>query len=142
MTHLQINISYEKLKFLSEFDTLLMFINIHTRSHIFLKISMFCQKIITFSIRAHLMIKSAFLPIFQFFGQNSHFCLEIDIDKHHCPFVLKFAQHDFMTVLQKSLICPKTNTFWIKWQFLPPPPQKKRRCHQRLTHLIKQKILL
>ena len=56
--------------FLSEFDTLLMYINLQTRSHIFLKISIFCKKIITFSISAHLMKKSTFLPKFQFFSHK------------------------------------------------------------------------
>ena len=53
--------------FLSEFDTLLMYINLHTRSHIYLKISIFCKKMIAFSSSAHLMEKSTFLPKFQFF---------------------------------------------------------------------------
>ena len=55
---------------LSEFDTLLMYINLQTRSHIFLKISIFCKKIITFSSSAHLMKKSTFLPKFLFFSHK------------------------------------------------------------------------
>ena len=49
--------------------------NLHTRSHIFLKISIFCKNIITFSSSAHLMKKSTFLPKFHFFffAQNWHF---------------------------------------------------------------------
>ena len=53
--------------FLSEFVTLLMYINLHTKSHIFLKIGIFCKKIITFSGSAYLMKKSTFLSIFFFF---------------------------------------------------------------------------
>ena len=64
----------KKLKFLSEFDTLLMYINLHTKRHIFLKISIFCKKIITFSSKEHLMKESTFLPKFYlfilFFAQN------------------------------------------------------------------------
>ena len=30
-----------------------------------------------------------------------------------------FARHDFITVLKNSLIWPKTNTFCIRWHFLP-----------------------
>ena len=56
--------------FLSEFDTLLMYINLHTRSHIYLKISIFCKKMIAFSSTAHLMEKSTFLPKFQFFSHK------------------------------------------------------------------------
>ena len=64
LTHIQINISLE-------FDTLLMHINLHTKSHIFLKIGIFYKKIITFSSIAHLMKKSTFLSKFQFFlAQN------------------------------------------------------------------------
>ena len=64
----------KKLKlFLSEFVTLLMYINLHTKSHIFLKIGIFCKKIITFSGSAYLMKKSTFLSkflFFFFFAQN------------------------------------------------------------------------
>ena len=52
------------------FDTLLMYINLHTKSHIFLKIGIFYKKKITFSSSAHLMKKSTFLPKFQFFSHK------------------------------------------------------------------------
>ena len=65
----------KKLKlFLSEFDTLLMYIKLHTKSHIFLKIGIFCKKIITFSGSAYLMIKSPFLSKFHFF-----FCTKLTL---------------------------------------------------------------
>ena len=58
----------KKLKlFLSEFGTLLMYINLHTKSHIFLKIGIFYKKIITFSGSAYLMKKTTFLSKFHFF---------------------------------------------------------------------------
>ena len=58
----------KKLKlFLSEFDSLLMYIKLHTKSHIFLKKRHILQKIITFSGSAYLMKKSPFLSKFFFF---------------------------------------------------------------------------
>ena len=105
--------------FLSEFDTLLMYINLHTKTHIFLKISIFCKKIITFSSSAHLMKKSTFLPKFIFFWHKIDiFSTKIDIDRNTCHFASKFARHYFITVLRNSLICPKTEAFCIKCYFL------------------------
>ena len=105
--------------FLSEFDTLLMYINLHTKSHIFLNISIFCKKIISFTNSAHLMKKSTFFPKLQFFFvKNWHFCTKIDIDRNTCHFASKFARHYFITLLRNSLICPKTDTFCIKCYFL------------------------
>ena len=107
------------MKFLSEFDTLLMYINLHTKTHIFLKISIFCKKIITFSSSAHLMKKSTFLPKFIFFWHKIDiFSTKIDIDRNTCHFASKFARHYFITVLRNSLICPKTDAFCIKCYFL------------------------
>ena len=110
----------KKLKFLSDFDTLLMYINLHIKIHIFLKISIFCTKIITFSSSAHLMKKSTFFPkIYIFWGQNWHFfSIKNDIDRNTCHFASKFARHYFITVLKNSLICPKTEAFCIKYYFL------------------------
>ena len=104
--------------FLSEFVTLLMYINLHTKSHIFLKIGIFCKMIITFSGSAYLMKKSTFLPKFHFLAQNWHICTKIDIDKNTCHFSSKFARHYFITVHINSLIWPKTNAFCIKCYFL------------------------
>ena len=116
------------MKFLSEFDTLLMYINLHTKTHIFLKISIFCKKIITFSSSAHLMKKSTFLPKFFwhkidiFFHQNWHW-------QKHLSLSSKFARHYFITVLRNSLICPKTDAFCIKCYIL----LKRKLRHQKLT---------
>ena len=119
------------MKFLSEFDTLLMYINLHTKTHIFLKISIFCKKIITFSSSAHLMKKSTFLPKFIFFWDkiDISFSTKIDIDRNTCHFASKFARHYFITVLRNSLICPKTDAFCIKFYIL----LKRKLCHQKLT---------
>ena len=56
------------MKFLSEFDSFLMYIDNHTKSHNFLKISMFSNKMFTFSSSAQLFEKkSTFLTKFNFF---------------------------------------------------------------------------
>ena len=103
------------MKFLSYFDSFLMYIDIHTKSQNFLKISMFSNKKFTFIFE-----KSTFLTKFIFFFfQNWHFCTKIDVEKNTRHFTPKFARHDFITVLKNSLIYPKTNTFCIKWYFLP-----------------------
>ena len=121
----------KKLKFfLSEFDTLLMYINLHTRSHFFLKIRTFCKKIITFSSSPHLMKKVNISPkISILFAQNWFFCTKIDIDRHTCNFASKFTRHYFITGLRNSLICPKTDDFCIKMLFFT----KRKQRHQKLT---------
>ena len=100
------------------FDSLLMYIDIHTKSYNFLKISMYS---IRYSVIVHNCFKkSTFLTELQlFFPQNWQFCTKIDVEKNICYFTPKFARHDFITVLKNSLIWPKTNTFCIKWYFLP-----------------------
>ena len=107
-----------------------MYINLHTKTHIFLKISIFCKKIITFSSSAHLMKKSTFLPKFIFFWHKIDiFSTKIDIDRNTCHFASKFARHYFITVLRNSLICPKTEAFCIKCYIL----LKRKLRHQKLT---------
>ena len=119
------------MKLLSEFDTLLMHINLDTRSHIFLKINIFYQKkTITFSSSAHLMKKSTFLPKFQFFfAQNWHFCTKINIYRIICHFPSKFALNYSITVLRKSHICPKIDAFCIKCYFLLKENNATRNWH-------------
>ena len=108
------------MKFLSEFDSFLMYVDNHTKSHNFLKISMFSNKMFTFSSSAHLFEKINISHEIQFFfSQNWHFCTKIDVEKNTRHFTPKFVRHDFITVLKNSLIRPKTNTFCIKWHFLP-----------------------
>ena len=85
---------------LTDFETLLMYIN--TQKVIFLKIGIFCTKIITFSSSAHLMKKSTFLPKFQF---HLH---KIDI----------FAPKWILTETLYLKVCPKTDAFCIKCYFL------------------------
>ena len=107
------------MKFLSEFDSFLMYIDNPTKSHNFLKISMFSNKMFTFSSSAQLFEKINISHEIQFFFPkltflHKNWCWE----KHSSLFTPKFARHDFITVLKNSLIWPKTNTFCIKWHFL------------------------
>ena len=107
-----------------------MYINFHTKTHIFLKISIFCKKIITFSSSAHLMKKQHFSQNLYFFGTKlTFFSTKIDIDRNTCHFASKFARHYFITVLRNSLICPKTEAFCIKCYIL----LKRKLRHQKLT---------
>ena len=64
-----------------------------------------------------------------FFSQNWHFCTKIDVEKNTRHFTPKFARHDFITVLKNSLIWPKTNTFCIKWHFLPKGNNATKNWH-------------
>ena len=129
--HIYKSIYLRNWMFFSEFDTLLMYINLQTRSHIFQKISIFCKKIITFSSSAHLMKKSTFLPKFHFFffAQNWNFCTKIDINRNNCHFASKFARNYFINELRNSIICPKTDAFCIKYYFLP----KENNATKKLT---------
>ena len=118
------------MKFLSEFDSFLMYIDNHTKSHNFLKISMFSNKMFTFSSSAHLFEKN------QHFSRNSIFFPKIDIfaqklmlRKTLVTLLQSFARHDFITVLKNSLIWPKTNTFCIKWHFLPKGNNATKNWH-------------
>ena len=107
-----------------------MYIDNHTKSHNFLKISMVSNKIFTFSSSAQLFEKINISHEIQlFFSQNWHFCTKIDVEKNTRHFTPKFARHDFITVLKNSLIYPKTNTFCIKWQFLPKGNNATKNWH-------------
>ena len=120
----------KKLKFLSEFDSFLMYRDNHTKSHNFLKISMFSNKMFTFSSSAQLFEKINISHEIQFFfSQNWHFCTKIDVEKNTRHFTPKFARHDFITVLKNSLLWPKTNTFCIKWHFLPKGNNATKNWH-------------
>ena len=114
------------MKFLSEFDSFLMYIDNHTKSHNFLKISMFSNKIFTFSSSsAHLFEKSTFLTKFNFFFPK----IDIFAQKLMLRKTLVTLLHDFIAVLKNSLIWPKTNTFCIKWHFLPKGNNATKNWH-------------
>ena len=119
-----------KIEVFIRFDSFLMYIDIHTKSQNFLKISMFSNKLFTLTSRAQLYEKVKIShKILIFFPKNWQFCTKIDVEKNTRYFTQRFARLDFITVLKNSLIWPKTNTFCIKWYFLP----KRNKRHQNLT---------
>ena len=103
------------------FDRFLMYIDIHTKSQNFLKISMFSNKIFTLTSTAQLFEKVKISHKISFFSPKiDSFAQKIDVEKNTRYFTPQsFAWLDFITVLKNSLIWPKTNTFCIKWYFLP-----------------------
>ena len=110
-----------KIEVFIRFDSFVMYIDIHTKSQNFLKISMFSNKIFTLTSRAQLFEKvkishkiSIFFPKKLTF-LHKNWCWE----KHSLHLPQSFARLDFITVLKNSLIWPKTNSFCIKWYFLP-----------------------
>ena len=107
-----------KFFFLSEFDTFLIYINLQTKSHIFLKISIFCKKIITFSSSTHLMKKSTFLPKFQYFCTKLTFLHQNWYWQKHLSLCFKVCTTLFISALTNSLICQKNDAFCIKCYFL------------------------
>ena len=117
------------MKFLSEFDSFLMYIDNHTKSYNFLKISMFSNKMFTFSSSAQLFEKINIFHEIQFFPQKLTFLHKNWCWKNTRHFTPKFARHDFITVLKNSLIWPKTNTFCIKWHFLPKGNNATKNWH-------------
>ena len=117
------------MKFLSYFDSFLMYIDIHTKSQSFWKWACFPIRY-SLSVVVHTCLKkSTFLTKFNFFFQNWHFCTKIDVEKNTRHFTPKFARHDFITVLKNSLIWPKTNTFCIKWHFFPKGNNTTKNWH-------------
>ena len=109
-----------KIEVFIRFDSFLMYIDFHTKSQNFLKIRMFSNKIFTLTSRAKLLKKSKFLTKFQFFSQKiDSFAQKLMLRKTLVTLLQSFARLDFITVLKNSLLWPKTNTFCIKWYFLP-----------------------
>ena len=108
------------MKFLSYFDSFLMYKDIHTKSQNFLKISMFSNKIFTLTSRAQLFEKvNIFHKISIFCPKINVFAQKLMLRKTLVTLPQRFARLDFITVLKNSLLWPKTNTFCIKWYFLP-----------------------
>ena len=110
-----------KIEVFIRFDSFLMYIDIHTKSQNFLKISMFSNKIFTLTSRAQLFEKvkichkiSIFVPK-KLTILHKNWCWE----KHSLlyPKVL----HDLILSLYLKIhsFWPRTNTFCIKWYFLP-----------------------
>ena len=110
-----------KIEVFIRFDSFLMYIDIHTKSQNFLKISMFSNKIFTLTSRAQLFEKvkiSHKISIF-FLQKLTVLQRKLMLRKTLVTLPQRFARLDFITVLKNSLIWPKTNSFCIKWYFLP-----------------------
>ena len=73
--------------------------------------------------------KSTFLTKFNFFSPKLTFLHKNWCWEKHCHFTPKFARHDFITVFKNSLLWPKTNTFSIKWHFLPKGNNATKNWH-------------
>ena len=100
------------------FDSFLIYIDIHTRSQNFLKISMFSNKIFTLTSRAQLFEKVKISQNFNFFPPKiDSFAQKLMLRKTLVTLPQSFARLDFITVLKNSLIWPKTNTFCLKMIF-------------------------
>ena len=100
------------------------------RQLMFLKMGMFCKKMITFSSSGHLMEKSTFLPKISFFlNKTDIFARKLIVRETLVTLPQKFAQHDFITVLKNSLIYPKTNAFCINWHFFPKENDATKNWH-------------
>ena len=107
-----------KIEVFIRYDSFLMYIDIHTKSHNFLKISMFSNKI--FTLTTIVWKSQNFSQNFKFFFQKiDSFAQKLMLRKTLVTLPQRFARLDFITVLKNSLIWPKTNTFCIKWYFLP-----------------------
>ena len=95
-----------------------MYIDNHTKSQNFLKISMFSNKI--FTLTTIVWKSQNFSQNFNFFSQKiDSFAQKLMLRKTLVTLPQRFARLDFITVLKNSLLWPKTNTFCIKWYFLP-----------------------
>ena len=72
-----------KIEVFIRFDSFLMYIDIHTKSQHFLKISMFSNKIFTLNSRAQLFEKVKISQKFSiFFPKHRQFCTKIDVEKN------------------------------------------------------------
>ena len=97
-----------------------MYIDNHTKSHNFLKISMFSNKMFNFSSSAQLFEKINISHEIQFFSQKiDSFAQKLMLRKTLVALPQSFARLDFITVLKNSLLWPKSYTFCIKLYFLP-----------------------
>ena len=94
-----------------------MYIDNHTKSQNFLKISIFSNKIFTLTTIVWKVKISHKISIF--FPKIDSFAQKLMLRKTLVTLPQRFARLDFITVLKNSLLWPKTNTFCIKWYFLP-----------------------
>ena len=105
-----------KIEVFIRFDRFLMYIDIHTKSQNFLKISMFSNKIFTLTSSAQLFEKVKISHKITIFFPKKLTVLhkKLMLRKTLVTLPQSFARLDFITVLKNSLIWPKTNTFCIK----------------------------
>ena len=119
-----------KIEVFIRFDSFLMYIDIHTKSHNFLKISMFPNKIFTLTSRAQLFEKVKISHKISIFSPKiDSFAQKLMLRKTLVTLPQSFARPDFITVLKNSLLLPKTNTFCIKWHFLPKGNNATKNWH-------------
>ena len=118
------------MKFLSEFDSFLMYIDNHTKSQNFLKISMFSNKMFTFSSSAQLFEKINISHAIQFFFPKIDiFAQKLMLRKTLVTLLQSLHDMILSPILKNSLIWPKTNTFCIKWHFLPKGNNATKNWH-------------
>ena len=120
-----------KIEVFIRFDRFLMYIDIHTKSQNFLKISMFSNKKFTLTIRAQLFEKVNISHKISILFPKKLTVLnkKLMLRKTLVTLPQSFARLDFITVLKNSLIWPKTNTFCIKWHFLPKGNNATKNWH-------------
>ena len=107
-----------------------MYIDSHTKSHNFLKISMFSNKKFTFSSSAQLFEKLTFLTKFNFFfSKIDIFAQKLMLRK--TLVTLLQSLHDMILSLYLKIhsFGQKTNTFCIKWHFLPKGNNATKNWH-------------
>ena len=92
-----------------------------------------CQFLITFSSSGNLMENSTFLLKFHFL----FFYPKLTFLEENLYWEKLLSQHDFITVLKNSLICPKTNIFLHKLTFF----FQKKTTPPKIDTFQKQKIL-
>ena len=106
-----------------------MYIDNHTKSHNFLIISMFSNKMFTFSSSAHLFEKN------QHFSRNSIFFPKIDIFTQKLMLrktlvTLLQSLHDMILSLYLKIHSfGQKHTFCIKWHFLPKGNNATKNWH-------------
>ena len=83
-----------------------------------------CQFLITFSSSGNLMENSTFLLKFHFF-----FYTKLTFLEENLYWEKLLSQHDFITVLKNSLICPITNAFCTNWHFFPKENNATKNWH-------------
>ena len=111
------------MKFLSEFDSFLMYIDNHTISQNFLKISMFSNKKFTFSSSAQLFEKvNISHKISILFSQNGHFYTKLMLRKTLLTLLQRL--HDMILslggkvfhLLENCYFDSKISFYWYFWQ--------------------------